>query len=423
MRILLFVLIFITIIKANKFDDAFKLFLKNPQDSNTVQKAYFMIKGQNTQSLKEKTMFYIIGGSYYIQSNQKEVLKKLQKIYKDIKSPDLPPISYLKFEALLEKNNTIQKVKLLKEAIKDNSAFFPSYFALASLYMDLKKYDLAIDILKRALKYSIFTTKEKAKIYAFLAFAYREKRSFLDTKLDCIMQNNDLLKLSIQKAKEALKLNPKMYELYILLADDYNALGKDELALSMLQRAKPFIKNDKNYKSYFEHILINCGALESYLKMVKEKKDSNSTSTRAYAYFYAQKWKKALKYQKEIIAKKNYFYSYLRYVVINLQLNNKQKAKEILQNIPPKSIDNDWKKALRANYLNKISDEALLKKADTVCKKSEANFYIGMKYYPKEKEKAYTYFKKVLNLKVYGYTEYIASKYFLAKSDKKKKNN
>jgi len=312
----------------------------------------------------------------------------------------------------LDKNETKRKIKLLKKALVENPRFPEAYLVLAENYMDLNRYNLAIDVLQRGLNN---TGLDLIQFHFYLVNAYILQSYYLESKSDCAAKDNTLTKNIIKEAKEVLRLNPNVKEMYMHLANGYERLGRRTLALESISKVKENNNTEDNQVIYEEYLLIN-GAKDRYFNYSKKGITSDSLGNLANAYFYNQEWDKAVnnykKYIDELETKDN-FYAYYSYAnVMRLSGKNSESIK-ILEHLPDEIEINEWKQLLIDVFVNKIDDEVLLQKSDNVCKKTEAYFWIGMKYMKIDKDKAKQYFQKVLDEKVYSYVEYAASKYYL----------
>ena len=414
---------------SSKIEDAYIAISQISTDKTTIKKAYLIATEESNKklSIKEKREFYKISEIYSATFKDCEPINKMKEYYNAVKGKDIDPISIVQIACMPDSKiyfsssklrvseilckadkGSKQRIELYKKAINEDPRYELSYKILSCEYYESKKYNLAIETLKNGIKANLYRNKLKARFHFILSLFYNRK---IDANNSCRVFKKSLLRQAIKEAKATLKIDPDMLGVYTMFTLNYTSLGEEKLALKANKVIKSIMRNDINLQNIYEQTLIENGKKDTYLQMVKDGIDSNSSKNRLMASVYDQNWKEALKYQKLIKMKK--FQDFLRYASINYAIGKKEKAKKIIFNIPKKLISSQWEGLLKNNYLNTVSDKQLLQKANTPCQKTEANYYIGVKYLANNKEKAKDYFKKVVDLKVYGYVEYTASKYFL----------
>ena len=429
MKHILITSLLISALFSNKIEDAYIAVSQYSLNKDSLKKAYLLATEELNKklSIKEKREFYIIAEIYSAMFKDCKPINRMKKYYGEIKGKGIDPISIVQVACMAdskvyfsasklsineilcrEDNGSAKRIEFYKKAIKEDPKYGLSYKILSCEYNMSKKYNLAIKTLKNGLEINLYNNKLKARFHFILSLFYNRE---IDANNSCRIYKKSLLKQAIKEARLTLKIDPNMLSVYSMLALNYTALGEEKLALKANKIIQSIMKDNIDLQNIYEQILIENGEKDTYLRMVKDGIDSNATKNRLMASIYSQNWKEALKYQKMIKMKK--FQDFFIYAAINYALGKKEKAKKIILNIPKKAIRTRWKELLRNNYLNKLSDIKLLQLANTPCQKTEANYYIGMKYLANNKKKAKEYFKKVVDLKVYGYVEYEASKYFL----------
>ncbi len=397
-------------------------FLKS-KDKNSIENAYSEIKiaqSLNPMDLKLVSMCYEIGFNLVKETKKQEFLNEL-KTYFDIlinANMNIAPISYL--ESIItpyNEENFTKHIILLKKALKDNYKFVDTYNLLSSVYIDTKKYDLALQIARMG-------TKLAPNYYRF----YLTQATALQGKIDNNEQNNNCDLFNDKQNEEIIKLLQKAIKLntqdttYMrhMLSTIYKRTGKNKLSIFLIkQLVEQDPKNQDNLlqliENYTEDLQID---KSKELLATITPKDSELlnwyNSEYATIYILERDWNKASEYFKKFLdgSKTDNFYRYFTYSIIT-NPKNINSFKE-LDNLPKYVKVNDWHNDLKLFVQQKIDEKSLLAKADNICKKSEALYSIGIINLLNGNETiAKKYFQDTVNLKVYSYTEYIHSKYYI----------
>ena len=364
-------------------------------------------------NLPIKGLLYDISFSKTMFMKDKGAAQQIKKLFPDLYAANfnVAPPSYIDF-LFVSNSKDAQKnqIKLLKSALQENPRFTNSYINLAVNYADLKRYNLATDTLQRGVK--IAQDKQKIIFHAMLAEIYMEQSIVLESKNQCTSNDTTLSKKIIKEAKTAIQLDSNLLDMYALLSQTYSRLGQKELALHAAKTYHDKANNTESQYTY-ESALLEVGKKEKFFKAVNENTDIFHL---AYAAFYDQNWNDTVKYYSKYIkdTKSKNFYRYIMLSLAKGKKENKNAMQNELKNLPPDIKWTDWKKNLKSHLIGELSEDQLLQLANTKCKKTEALFHIGfIAYIDNDNEKAYRYFQKVLDEKLYAYTEYIASYYFL----------
>lgn len=401
--------------------DADRLFRKSlKDDDNASLKASFEKISKAIEldptNLRMLFFYYHVGYANVEKRKEQSIIPNLKKIYPTLKNAGLDTIPPASLDLLLvDKDDNKTKLKLLRRAISENKTYAYSYFLLSDIYSHDNLYEMSIDILTRGLKNN---PSQADDFHYFLALTYSDKLYHLENILECGTLDIDLIKHIISEAKATLKINPKKYVMYSLLEISYNMLGQFELALESsrtdYQKSKENNESEDASSSYQYSLLRNLNK-NKFFQLLNSKEINSTDETLADAYFYSQEWAKASqKYEKLYLKKDNtYFYGHLRLASTKEKAGDKVGSIKIMTNLSDKTLNKPWKKLLAEHFLRRIEDGELIRNADNKCKKTEAYFWVGMKYLKNDKEKAREYFKKVLDEKIYSYREYTASWYFL----------
>ena len=361
------------------------------------------------QSMQYKGLVYDIGYTILVLTADTKVADKLKVLSPElmaINSKVAPP-SFI--DALLVDNSNDKELyRLLKSALKENSKFSATYIALAGLYEKDKRYNLAIDTLKRGLKLG----GNEVTYHYLLANTYMDKSSELESKNICASNNDKLSKNMVKEAKEVLKLKPNAYNMYYILALGYERLGKSQLAVHSMKMLYDKQKTKENYDEYLDFLLTN-GYKKKFFDMNREKETTNYNL--AMAYYMNQDWEKASSSFKKLFSEENVgIYRYINFALSEGKLKGREAMLKAIASIPKDIKTTVWSKKILDYLTQKISREEFLKNVNTPCKKTEAYFYIAFNYFiDNNKQEAKRYFQKVLDLKVYAYVEYRASAYYL----------
>ena len=262
-------------------------------DKEVIKNAYELAKQaqkNDVSNLRINQLYYGIGVARVSLFREKNIIDEIKNVFPNLRmaNVNVAPPSYLD-GLFLDKNETKKKIKLFKKAIDENIKFPKSYFELADNYMKLERYNLAIDILNRGMKN---TGLSQLEFHYSLVFAYMSQSYYLEGKLICIANNNTLTKKIIKEAKEVLKFNPNITEMYGMLAKSYERMGRFTLALDAAR--KNFDKNSSEESLVlYEEFLINDGMKEEYFKRKSKKENSESLINLGNAYFMNQDWKLA----------------------------------------------------------------------------------------------------------------------------------
>jgi lipoprotein NlpI len=151
-----------------------------------------------------------------------------------------------------------------------------------------------------------------------------------------------------------------------------------------------------------------------FLELLTEK-PSNSETLYELAQFYtkANQWTLADKYWKLYFSQtpKPDFYRRLNHSLVVSKLFSPEKGlKYFSDNVSGISLS-PWEKALKDFQLKTLSSALLLEKAENICQKTEAEFYIGFnKWLENDISLAKKHFQNVLELDVPAFYEHMYAK-------------
>jgi tetratricopeptide (TPR) repeat protein len=361
-------------------------------------------------SLQYKALVFNIGYTKVLLTSDQDIGTKLKKLSPELMAANLnvAPPSFIDAMFVNDDENT-KLYNLLKAALKENPKFPTTYTILSTLYKQDKRYNLAIDILKRGLKLGV----DEVTFHYLLTNVYMEKSYYLEDKTKCASNNDKLTKLIIKEAKEVLKLKPEVIEMYRLLALSYERLGLRRLAIHSQKMIYDKLESQDSYDEYLDFLLTN-GEKSQFFKKIQTQ--STSDYNMAMAYFANQDWAKSAIYFKKYLNSAEYVtvYRHILLAVTEGKSEGRAKMIETLQHLPKEIKVSAWSQKILDYLMQKSSEETLLNGVNTPCKKTEAYFYIALNsLIDNDKSKAKSFFQKVVDEKVYAYVEYMASSYYL----------
>jgi len=372
---------------------------------NKAQKAYQL----QPSSLQIDSLFFQIAYSKLMLTKDKTIIPKLKTLFPILYNANQNIASPSYIEAYFTpKSNNNKRLKLFKKALKENSKYPSTYLYLSDEYIAKDRYNLALDILKRGQKTGLLETE----FHYSLAYTYMYKSIYLEDKNGCAADNKKLTKQIIKEAKAVLEKNPDITDMYRLLTSAYKRLGQKRLALYNAKTLYKKLDNNESLNSYALCLI----AYNKGINILKDSKDKIDKYTLIEYYFYQQKWEKVITNLEKYIKDNNstYIYDYILLASSKGKYINKKAMYQIMNNLPSHVKTDNWKNHLIEYFTDKISEDIFLSFADTKCKKTEAYFYIGFRYFiDNNNQKAKEYFQQVLDQKLYSYKEYVASEYFL----------
>jgi cytochrome c-type biogenesis protein CcmH/NrfG len=340
-------------------------------------------------------------------------LEQLYKTYPIVQKSDFasPSLSYAAW--LLDDPRRISNlddvIKLLKQAIKESPQVATSYAFLSRIYDYQNHFRLAISTLRQGVKLS----HNNPAIHHELADKLLEHRS----AKDCVPTDSTLNE-AIKEYKTVIQLSPDNEKAHQGLAEAFLFAGHFKLRL---YEARTLYKMQANFenKIYLATALADTGnnrdeAEKLFLELLTEK-PSNSETLYELAQFYtkANQWTLADKYWKLYFSQtpKPDFYRRLNHSLVVSKLFSPEKGlKYFSDNVSGISLS-PWEKALKDFQLKTLSSALLLEKAENICQKTEAEFYIGFnKWLENDISLAKKHFQNVLELDVPAFYEHMYAK-------------
>jgi protein O-GlcNAc transferase len=193
--------------------------------------------------------------------------------------------------------NYLQAEHLIKEILKVYPDNAEALYFLGIIYVQLKKYNLAIQYLDRSLQFS----KANPEVYLALGTAFQQKRQY-DEAIQCYQKtisldpiNTDALNLLgnifqekgqldevIDCYKKVIQINPSFYEAYISLGKIYQEKGQFDEAVTFYQKA---IQLNPNHPEAYHDLglaFLNRGQFDIALHYFHKTLQLNRNSASSY---------------------------------------------------------------------------------------------------------------------------------------------
>lgn len=294
----------------------------------------------------------------------------------------------------LMKGDLDKAIPLLNKIIKSQPDRENIYLILANIYYQNKDYKKALDILEKLIKVipnSFFGNLYLGKVYETLednkrAAEYYEK-AFKEREEDEILMNLDRVydKLgerlkSIEVLEKFLSLNsdfPKVRERLALLYLGENNYEKALMHFEILLNQFPDNIDLKLKAGYVAIEGKYYDKAENFLKNVLNKEPDNQKAL----YFYGilmkdqRRWKEAVSFLEKIKDEEYLKPSLLYLAVCYEKLNNKEKAKEILEELWKNEPDEDVGYFLSLYYKNVKDYDNALKVLDKLIEETKGKNY------------------------------------------------
>lgn len=362
------------------------------------------------------TIKYMIGSMLFIVSKKESILSEITPLYNDAKiiNPEIQSPSYLKL--IVSDGKTLKQIiDLGLQAIKENSNNVNAYSLVSNAFLKEKKYDLAIDIVKRGLK----KNPNNYGLLISLGMAYEEKINAEEESGGCYLSDSltGIHKEQLEVLKQIVKIDSSSESSKRLLISKFSDLGYDEQAVYMAKRLFDNNKSNENANEYL-FVLANKDskkALELFGKNAPYSNLIKDNSNLQNVMFSDGRWSDYVDFY-ENKKKDDYFYGFLRYAIAKgfLKANSSEETIAVLVKRPINIKPNDWEQKILDYMVNKISKDELLQQSKHKCHLTEANFFIGIKEWQSgNKINALKYFEKVRDIQVYPYVEYQSSKNYI----------
>jgi pentatricopeptide repeat protein len=360
-----------------------------------------------------------------LKSPRPELLREIKQIYERIPQSTrtaMMPLSTVEAVALMvaaeksgsSKTGREQIRSLLQSGIRENPRYSRSYFLLARNYNLHKEYDLEIAVLRQA----AFMFPDNPEVAKKLAEA-------LDNKLlgmECYVADPSLLEDTMQAWQKALVGAPEDARIHQQLSLKYGLMGLYELQL-FEARTLYKLTNSASDRLLLADALVNNGypreAVEMYEEMSKKSSALSSLKKNmGTAYFLQQELDKAAKHLSAYVRENpDKFYARIDHALIEKARGNREKARATMRDFTRGHNDIEytaWTRRLRDYFLGILTEQELVFNAEGPCQQTEAYYYAGMdRMFNGELFLARDYFNRVLDLKVYGFREYVGADYAL----------
>jgi tetratricopeptide (TPR) repeat protein len=229
----------------------------------------FFCAGPNQEVVKKAGGHRDLGISYLNEGNLSAAMKELQeaeKLYAD--DPELqnalgsvyhtkgiqPDYPCERIDNKIIDISMINNAEIhYKKAIKLNDNYSEAHNNLGVLYLNMERYDDAINEFNSALKNMSYSTPERA--YVNMGWAYYKKKNYKDAELNLkraiqsapdffiahynlglLYRDRGNYKEAIKEFKLAIKYFPKYVDAYYDLAHTYLKIKRADYALSMFQK-------------------------------------------------------------------------------------------------------------------------------------------------------------------------------------------
>jgi tetratricopeptide (TPR) repeat protein len=356
-------------------------------------------------------------------SSHRELLGELRKMYdgipEHIRTSVMPPSTMEAVTLLVpsgEPGATIDRGKielLLKNGIRESPRFGNTYFILGVFYRDIKNYDSEIAVLKQA----AFMMPDDPEVRKNLSKSIGNKLE----RMECYTTEPSVLDEAIQSMQQALGYAPDDVTVHKGLLRMYEMKGLYDMQLFQA-RALYKLTGSAADNEFIANAHVNIGSLQEAIgvyEAIREKGSTRSSLKRrlGIAYFYQQNLEESAKllaaYTRE---NSRDLYSRISYLTVEDALGNRQKGRDSLRAFMDDRANkfNDWTQALAYYLLGVKSEQELRDIAHNPCRQTEAYYYLGMDHlHEGDVVLAKDYFNKVIELKVYGFEEYMGASYAL----------
>ena len=237
------------------------------------------------------------------------------------------------------------------------------------------------------------------------------------------MDDHKSWKNAITYYSKAKKVDPDNTELRSELAFAYFTLNKLPLGLNEAQSIYRINPTKQTAADLAEAYIINRKFDKSLelLEKINNLKGDISYITLAQLYFRSGNWEQSLKYYKKYDVNDANDYHDIYDSIIASVMSDFNRSSWPAEKYMPLNPETPWQEKLVSFWTDKITEKELLNHATDNCKRTEANNYIGIKYYQKNNNKqAAKYFNSVLDQKIYLFIEDALSLHLL---DQINKNN
>lgn len=389
------------------------------QSKELLKKAYSeILKSRKLQPLNSQYILiqYEMGTRISVINNNEKILKEVSNLYETAKTINPNTLSPSYYELILMNFNskdTKNFIKVGQQALRENTDNLIIYEIMVKNYIQEKKLDLALDLANRGLK----KFPNNDTLLSLIFYAYNKKLDFIEENNICEYSLNaqKIYQEQIEILNKQIKENPQDESLKRQLSSKMAYIGKTEQALYITKRLYEQNASEENIIKYAMRLSYNGKLEEAIALFQKEKTKYKSLEENLdFVYFFLQDWDNFIRIYKNT-QNDDYFYGHLRYsIAVGLKNKSIKDMQNIMSNLPPKVKPNEWTKLLQSYMLGTTTQENLLNNAKHTCQKTEAFFIIACKFLiAGDKKEAYKYFQEVLNLKLYGYTEYASSMYFI----------
>lgn len=337
--------------------------------------------------------------------------------YPFLRSVDIAPPEYM--EILLATGDGLSRkarIKVLQKTLQANPNFANAYLALAALYGQRDKNELALFILQIAKKYN----PENVEIIGPLNDLRVEK--LYDNM--CQFDNTDLLNQTFSDAKFLVKNAPANAYLHMQLSSVLQLMGR--LHMSSFSAKKAASISD-DYQTLLLEAQFWNGNHKALLGYFSEKDSAELSTDDLYLNIFfnvvTNNWQKATDLLSVYAVRDEIsFYGLLYGAHAYKMLGQKDKAMQILEQGVIKLELKPWQVKLLKYAKDEISDKELFAAAGDRCNQSEALFIQGLQYLQSGESLKYkSNMEAILTLNVYPFYEYAAAKNILKTLNKMEK--
>jgi len=354
----------------------------------------------------------------------RDILHEMRTLYTSsnlVDDASMPPPSAVEVIKILIKNESdllrradFTKGKL-KDAVRENPAYLKSYKLLSSIYENEQQYDLGIAVLKRGLK----ENSEDAALHQGIGRLYKKKAI---KRNSCSVMEKQILSQSLKAYNTAMKLDKSNTAVLEEVVELNSLLGRGRMALFFAKKYHDTVGSNYAKLTYAQQLIYmsNLNKTMPLVKDVLQVDAGNEWAKRLQlnVHFLRAEWPQYLSATGVDLQGNmdNKFYYVLREYLARRMTGKRDLANGfLLQNSSGMTLSS-WEHNLREYFLGELTSEKLFKAADDVCKKTEANFYVGFNaWLNKDTKNARLYFNSVVKNGHPRLIEYVAAKNLLPK--------